>query len=492
VADSFVRQKRVVAGYFFKRGEQGRNDTNRIFSTLAMQLADGIPSFRASLGASLASFDSDAMEKKELNFQFDKLFRTPLSCLSPINMSHLPAVIIIDALDECNRPEHLPLILTLLLEVCNTTTMNLHLRVLFTSRSAPSILDAFRPHKAVRKLLFHQEFSADNKSDIRTFLKAKFDDIRTKCNVQQDPWPIVEDLDRLVELATTPEPLFIYAATLCRFVYDEKRPRNPKNQLKLWLNQGERNKSQLHQIYDPILSRVLLDHEGAEFEQQLQFLGALVLLAEPLSATSLASLLDMDMDNVNWWLLELHAVLDIPTEPHKPLLPLHKSFSDFLLLDESARHVKYGVDAERMHALLAARCIQLMTVKLKRDICEIRRLEATLDEVNSKTINRCIPPELQYACMHWAYHLQASGEPLDHHVCDFLFEHFLHWLEALSLIGRLADGADALIVLTKLIKVCGLILMAYRLTYNYRHLPLCHQKFSLLRKMPLELYRGSG
>lgn len=180
VADSFVRQKRVVAGYFFKRGEQGRNDTNRIFSTLATQLANGIPSFKTSLEASLASFESDAMGKKELNFQFDKLFRTPLSCLSPINMSHLPAVIIIDALDECERPEYLPLILTLLLEVCSTTTMNLHLRVLFTSRSAPIILDAFRPHKAVRKLLLHQEFSADNNSDVRTFLKAKFDGIRTK------------------------------------------------------------------------------------------------------------------------------------------------------------------------------------------------------------------------------------------------------------------------------------------------------------------------
>jgi polynucleotide 5'-kinase involved in rRNA processing len=34
VADSFAEEKRLVAGYFFKRGEQGRNDTARLFSTL--------------------------------------------------------------------------------------------------------------------------------------------------------------------------------------------------------------------------------------------------------------------------------------------------------------------------------------------------------------------------------------------------------------------------------------------------------------------------
>ncbi|KAH7246072.1 hypothetical protein BKA59DRAFT_186429 [Fusarium tricinctum] len=160
----------------------------------------------------------------------------------------------------------------------------------------------------------------------------------------------------------------------------------------------------------------------------------------------------MDMDNVTWWLPELHAVLDIPTEPYRPLLTLHKSFSDFLLSDESVCNVKYGIEAAQIHALLAARCIQLMTAKLKQDICEIRRLDVTPYEVNSETINRFMPLGLQYACIYWFYHLETSGKPLDNQVCDFLFQHFLHWLKALSLIGRLPDGADALIILTESIK----------------------------------------
>ncbi|KAJ0384429.1 hypothetical protein COL922a_008398 [Colletotrichum nupharicola] len=126
----------------------------------------------------------------------------------------------------------------------------------------------------------------------------KFAEIKKRRKVQQDPWPADEDLARMVQLATTPEPLFIYAATLYRFVFDDKRPSNPKKQLKLWLKQCEEGKSQLHQIYDPILRQILSDEE-ADSDQQLKFLGALVLLATPLSAASLTALLGMDVDDVN-------------------------------------------------------------------------------------------------------------------------------------------------------------------------------------------------
>ncbi|KAF5658363.1 G-protein beta WD-40 repeat-containing protein [Fusarium heterosporum] len=453
MADSFAQGGRVVTGYFFKRGEQGRNNTDRLFSTLAMQLADVIPSFRTCLRASLGNLDKDTIRKKELNYQYEKLLMVPLSNMIRIDAGCPPVVVVIDALDECERPEHLPQILTLLLEICNTTqTASLRIRVLFTSRPAPRIVEAFKALSHVRKLVLNQDFSAETKSDIRTFLRVRFGDIKIKRNVQETPWPTAEDLDRLVELAANPEPLFIYASTLCRFVYDEERPRNPKNQLKLWLSQCEHHKSQLHQIYDPILSQALLSHGESEYDQQLQFLGALILLATPLSATSLASLLGMDMDNVNWWLPELHAVLDIPTESHKPLRTLHKSFSDFLLSDDSVCHVKYRVEAAEIHALLADRCIQAMTAGLKQDVCDIRKLDATLDDINSETIDRCIPPELQYACVYWVHHLQASGRPLDNRVYSFLSKHFLHWLEAVSLLGQVPYGINAISIINELAK----------------------------------------
>ncbi|KAH7309928.1 NACHT and WD40 domain protein, partial [Stachybotrys elegans] len=451
IADTFSGERRLVAGYFFKRGEQGRNDTTRLFPTLAKQLAQTMPSFKGCLRKSLDGLDRDAVEKKGLEVQFEKLLWLPLGDLPAIDTSQRPKVIIIDALDECERLEHLPRILALLGQLRDIKTV--HLRVLFTSRSAPEIVNAFRPfteEKTVRSLDLHQAFSQDTRTDIKIFLEKRFAYIRTKRRIQQDPWPAIEDLDRLVQLATNPQPLFIYAATLCRFVYDEKRPCNPKNQLKLWLKQCEDGKSQLHQIYDPILSQVF-GNEEAESGQQLQFLGALVLLATPLPALSLAVLLSLDVDDVNWWLPELHAVLEIPPEPHRPIRLLHKSFSDFLLSPRDTGTSKHYINATETHAMLAAQCIERMKAGLRRDICDIRKPDMFRDEIDKQVIDTHIPADLQYACLYWVYHLQQSEGFLGHNVHVFLYTHLLHWLEVLALLGKVSDGAAAI---KQLLSIC--------------------------------------
>ncbi|KAF6793373.1 g-protein beta wd-40 repeats containing [Colletotrichum sojae] len=310
VADSFAAEKRLVACYFFKRGEQGRNDTTRLFPTLAMQLAEAIPSFKGCLQKSLYGLDRDAVEQKGLEIQFEKLLWLPLRNLPPIDASNVSRVIIIDALDECERPERLPRVLNLLSKLRDITA-------------------------------------------------------------------------------------------------------------------------------------VFLGNEEAESDQQLQFLGALVLLATPLPAISLTLLLGIDMDDVNWWLPELHAVLDIPAEPDGPIRLLHKSFSDFLLSPYDSGVGKYRVDPAETHAMLAAKCIQCMKTRLKRDICNIQKLDMSRDDIDQEVIGTHIPADLEYACLYWVYHLQRSGRLRGDDVCVFLFEHFLHWLEALALLGRLSAGALA-------------------------------------------------
>ncbi|ETS77358.1 hypothetical protein PFICI_11232 [Pestalotiopsis fici W106-1] len=402
VADSFTKNKRLAAGYFFKRGEKGRNDTSRLFATLAMQLADAIPSFKNCLRTSLGDLDGDAVEKKGLAAQFEKLLWSPLGQLPPANTSEVPMVIIIDALDECERPEHTSQILTLLSKLPGITTDRNLLRVLLASRSASEIVEALEP---------------------------------------------------LVELATKPEPLFIYAATLCRYVYDEQHPRDPERQLKLWFKQCEENKSQLHQMYDPIFSQLFFGNKNGESSRQLLFLYALTLLAAPLPAPALVALLDLDMDDVYWWLPELHAVLDIPTDSQKPMRVLHKSFSDFLLDQENLGPDNDQVEAADIHALLAAKCVLLMTAELKQDICDIQKLDATPGAVDEKIMNQRIPAHLGYACLYWIYHVEGSERSPENYVYTFLFQDFLHWLEVLSLLGHLSIGTSAVRRLPKLFKV---------------------------------------
>jgi hypothetical protein len=446
IADSFASQKRLAAGYFFKRGDQGRNDTARFFATLAAQIADTVPPFKTCLRHVLNSKDLSSMETKGLNPQFDSLLWHPFEKLDPVHMGDSSNIIIIDALDECERPDRLSQILALLSKLCSKH--ELRIRILFTSRLTGMIPDAFEPFleaNTVRKLELQTDFSEETRSDINTFLHNKFGEIRKRCKIQ-DPWPTSEELDRIVQLATSPNPLFIYAATLCRFVNDGQRPGPAKKKLKLWLAQCDENKSQLDQMYEPILDQVFRGHDEESIAQPLLFLHALVMLATPIPAISLASLLDLEMDEVEWCLSQLHAVLDItiPLKPREPIRLLHKSFRDFLLSADEAGTSQYRADEREMHHKLAKKCIRRMELGLKQDICDVQQLGRFLDEIDKNVVNEKIPADLEYACLYWVHHFVRSERCLDDNDCTFLYEHFLHWLEALSLLGHIPEAGIAI------------------------------------------------
>ncbi|KAM0466481.1 hypothetical protein ACHAP7_012209 [Fusarium lateritium] len=448
VVDIFNMDKYTIAGYFFKRGDQDRNDTSRMFSTIAMQIADSVLSFRESLRKSLEGLDKETVGQLNLEKQFQKLLWQPLEALRLDDEGHLRIIIIIDALDECERPEHLLRVLELFSSLCTIPTICL--RVLITSRHAPSIVEAFEPHtrnNAVRILQLHRELSEETKLDIRNFLEARFEDIRSKRSVQKQPWPTAEELNHLVQLSTTPEPLFIYAATLCRFVSDGQR--GPIRQLAIWLEQG--GKSQLQQIYSPILDQAFSGFDQEEFHQKLHFLASIILLAKPYSARFITNILGMDLDDISWWIPKLHAVLHIPPGLEQPIELLHKSFSDFIITDSDSN--KYRIGAAEMHASLVERCIQQMKAGLKRDICNIQKLGTARDSIDTNRISRSIPTELQYACVYWFYHLKCSKRSLKDLTYQFLFDHFLHWIEVLALIGQLTEGA---IIIRKLFEMSQL------------------------------------
>ncbi|KAF5496573.1 Vegetative incompatibility protein HET-E-1 [Colletotrichum fructicola] len=94
--------------------------------------------------------------------------------------------------------------------------------------------------------------------------------------------------------------------------------------------------------------------------------------------------------------------------------------------------------------------IQRMKAGLRRDICGIDKPAVQGDEINQDLIDTHIPADLGYACLYWVYHLQQSEWSLGDDICEFLYEHFLHWLEILALLGKLSDGAAAIQQIAKM------------------------------------------
>ncbi|KAF5520215.1 Vegetative incompatibility protein HET-E-1 [Colletotrichum aenigma] len=411
ITDSWAKQKRLVAGYFFKRGEKGRNDTTRLFPTLAAQLSEESPAFRGCLRKSLSGLNREAVESKGLENQFNQLLWRPLADLS-LDTRRLTTVIIVDALDECERPGHLGQVLKLLAKLSTVSTVRL--RVLVTSR--PTIADAFRGICS-RSLDLETEHQVATRTDIATFLKQRFASIKARWEIQET-WPDERQFDRLIQLSTTPSPLFIYAATLCRFIDDPDKREDPVDQLDLWFHQSDSSTPQLDQIYRPILHYVLFGSYNTDEKPKplaedrrtelCHLLGALVLVASPLPSKAIAALLGIPMRRVTLWLYHLRAVLSVPRGHDTPVTLLHKSFSDFLLSPEGSSHRDYGICLTPTHATLAAKCIQHMKEGLRRDICNTQKPDVQSDEIKKEVMNKYIPADLQYACLYWVYHLQQS------------------------------------------------------------------------------------
>jgi hypothetical protein len=453
---------RLAASYFFKRGEKDRNGTIRFFATIAKELMKTIPMFRQELRAKLQSalgddytqYDLDAMS---LENQFNNMILGPLKNI-PNSTIILPKVVVIDALDECENATDIPTICELFTRL--QILKNISLRVLMVSRDESTLLDAFKElgQQDIKNqsLSLDREYLENTHKDITEYLKFEFASIKSSFKITknpEDPWPDSETQSRLILSATTPSPLFIYVATFCRFVGDRKSKtkKNPKTQLKLWLK--DTSASQFDQTYLPILGQ-LLYQIGKEDESQLKdILSAIIFIENPLSASELAGLLEMEQFTVDLWLENLHAVVytpekgNNPEESDGPVHLYHKSFSDFIIGYKSKELPSFRIKDTESHSMLALKCIKRMKRKdlgLKQDICEIGVSSISAKDVDSILISHCVPADLQYACLSWVSHLVNSKQPVadEGEVHIFFKTHLLHWLEVLGLIGNTSSGVE--------------------------------------------------
>jgi hypothetical protein len=90
--------------------------------------------------------------------------------------------------------------------------------------------------------------------------------------------------------------------------------------------------------------------------------------------------------------------------------------------------INFQVNEEQAHKTLARRYIQLMSEPLKQDICRLDTPGALIADIDSRQVQRSLPPELQYACLYWIRHFHESGAQLrdSDQVYKFLQDHLLH------------------------------------------------------------------
>lgn len=115
--------------FFFKRGEGDRGSAALLFPTVARQFMTKIGGLD-KLVAKAVDSDPDVCSKS-LGEQFNKLVREPLQQLGP-GASSSTYVVVVDALDECEKEGDIRTVLDLWSSLPQMT--NIRLRIFLTSR----------------------------------------------------------------------------------------------------------------------------------------------------------------------------------------------------------------------------------------------------------------------------------------------------------------------------------------------------------------------
>ena len=261
-------------------------------------------------------------------------------------------------------------------------------------------------------------------------------------------WP-GDDVTQL--LVGKAHPLFIVASTLCRHV---SLSESPQDELEALLAQTYRYGllSGLADVYIPILRQATAASNGQSAKDRLakfrDVFGSLILLYDPLSATALSCLLNVPKAMIGSFPPRLQSVLDVgklangKTDPYSPIKLFHLSFRDFLV-DATLRNIDEGKDFHkreaRTHHCLAEQCLRLLSGgALKEDVCEVDAPGIKRADIERSRVLENLPKEVAYACIHWVRHAAESCETLadDGPVYAFLKQHFLHWFEAMSWLGK--------------------------------------------------------
>lgn len=433
---NFLRGKKSLgASFFFKRGEENRGNAKRLFPTLIKQLVTGIPQLIPSIRK--ATEDDPNISEKSLREQFDRLLLQPLLTVKLDQTATM--VIVIDALDECEGEDDIRVILQLLPQVLMSNSV--YLRFFLTSRPELPIRLGFKKigNQGHQNLNLHAISNPDIEQDISLFLRHNFSRIRQERSLSPD-WPGDENIQTLVARTV---PLFISAATVCRFIGDLKW--NPENRLKAIIADQATYVSKMDSTYLPVLNQLLAGQDEWESKQLVQefkeIVGVIILLATPLSVNALARLLNMKPYDISTRLDLLHSVLSVPENLDLPVRLLHLSFRDFLLDSKKKGNSPFWLDEKEIHRKTANQCLTVMQGGLRKNICNLPAYGILRIDIHPQTIARHLSADLQYACRYWVHHLKQGEVYITEkdQVHLFLEEHFLEWLESMSILGAVSE-----------------------------------------------------
>ncbi|CAG7997477.1 unnamed protein product [Penicillium salamii] len=344
--------------------------------------------------------------------------------------------LIIDALDECTTG--LPSLLDLITQVSSAYPQ---IKWIVSSRNWPNIEERLdTTHTAPISLELNE---ASVSEAVSNFIQHK---VHYLAKVKQYSDETRDTICR--HLSSNSQGTFLWVALVCQDL-DRTSRRHALKKMEVF-------PPGLNALYGRMIDQV---RNSEDAESCKRILAVMSIVYRPIAFAELASLVELpdDLSGDSEALSEIVAICgSFLTMREDTIIFVHQSAKEFLLRETQIEVFPGGIAAE--HQTIFSRSIEAMFKTLQRDIFRLK--------LPGYPIQKVIPPSpnplasAQYACVHWVDHLHHSGchkkkdVDIDERGCvgDFLQTRYLHWLEALSILGSISQGIEAMLKLEALLR----------------------------------------
>jgi hypothetical protein len=410
--------------YFFCQGTDSRlNNATAVLRGLIYLLLVQQRSVISHLREKYDSAGRQLFEDSNAFFALSEIF---------IDMLHDPRLtqiyLIVDALDECDSG-----LLHLLDLIRNASSSSPGVKWLVSSRNRRDIEERLGLDGS--RMKFSLELNAHQVSNaVNAYINHKVSQL-----AQSKSYNSKLQYDVTSYLRTNADGTFLWVALACKQLECTNR-RKTLSVLKSF-------PPGLQPFYQRMIEQMGILNDSEDFKLCRQILASITLAYRPIQLKELiwiAGLPDELSDDLQLLeeLVELCGSFLIIREGI--IYFVHQSAKDYLsthadpeIFPDGRIEVQWGI---------VLRSLQVMSDTLRRDIYNLQDPGTSIDQVISPDPDPLA--QIQYACVYWISHLcdidSSSRNQVGLHdgetVHMFLKKHFLHWLEALSLVGSVSSG----------------------------------------------------
>ncbi|APA11507.1 hypothetical protein sscle_08g062770 [Sclerotinia sclerotiorum 1980 UF-70] len=421
IINELQRSDETALAYFFCQGTDARiNSAVAVLRGLIYMLLDRQPALLSHLQKRYEKAGEQLFKDANTFIALSEILK---DILHDKNLK--PTILIIDALDECQKD--LPQLLRL---IVSGLSISSRVKWLVSSRNWPEIEEQLQ--QAEQGTWLSLELNAESVSAaVRWYIQEK---VKYLARTKKYTTKTKDTIERyLLEHANG---TFLWVALVCQNLEKARLFTNSKLQ---------DYPSELDPLYNRMMEQIV-DMEDIEAAQIcLQILAIVVIAYRPLTLDELMSLMEMNNENPLEEIIQLCGSFLVSR--NRSVFFVHQSAKDFLSKKAARRIFPDGIS--KVHDKVFRNSVTIMSNTLKHNIYDLCHPGFPIDKVKQPDPDplACV----QYSCIYWVDHLK-NGDPEQKkeyiqdngYIHIFLKKRLLHWLEVMSLIKKISEGIIAI------------------------------------------------